>query len=147
VAKLGPAMKPMVMPHYPHMLAEDITVWSLFLRKNPGLLQKVWYDVKVGAPMPLPVGATDIQRLVALGVSRKRIDVVGFAFSQYWVIEVKPYGNMVALGQAVAYTGLFKKEYEVVGKVVGVVVCATVDKDLIPEFERQQVNVIEVGLV
>jgi len=146
VSKLGPAMKPMVMPHYPHMLAEDVTVWSLFLRKNPGLLQKVWYDVKVGAPMPLPVGATDIQRLVALGVSRKRIDVVGLTFTGLWVIEVKPYGNMVALGQAIAYTGLFKKEYEVAVAVSPVVVCASVDKDLIAEFERQNVNVIEVGL-
>jgi len=146
VAVLGPSMKPIVMPHYPHMLAEDIVVWSLFLRQNPGLIQKVWYDVKVGCAMPLPVGATDIQRLVALGVSRKRIDVVAFVLSEYWVIEVKPYGNMVALGQAVAYTGLFKKEYEVAGKVVPVVVCANVDKDLIPEFERQNVNVIEVGL-
>jgi len=145
VSVLGPSMKPMVMPHYPHMLAEDIVVWSAFLRQNPELLQKVWYDVKVGSSMPLPVGATDIQRLVALGVSRKRIDVVAFALSEYWVIEVKPYGNMVALGQAIAYTGLFKKEYEVVGKVVPVVVCANVDKDLIPEFEQQRVNVIEVG--
>lgn len=142
---LGPSMKPMIMPHYPHMLAEDIVVWTDFLKANGPLIKEVWYDVKCGSAMSLPVGATDIQRAVAMGVSRKRIDVVAHVGNEYWVVEVKPYGNMVAFGQVMAYSRLFASEYEVDGPVIPCVVCSKVDRDLVDDFAGQGVLVFEVS--
>jgi len=133
------------MPHYPHMLAEDVVVWTRFLQQNPETIREVWYDVHVGLPMPLPVGATDVQRRVAEGVSRKRIDVVARIEEGILVIEIKPYGNMVALGQAIVYTRLFEQEFEVDTDIYPAIVCAEADPDLKEEFKWQGIWVYEVG--
>ena len=145
MVELGPSMKPMVMPHYPHMLAEDVFVWSKFLEAHAKDITEVWYDVKVGTPMPLPMDATELQRVVAMGVSRKRIDVVARSGGQILVIEVKPFGNMVALGQALAYARLFASEYDVGWPVMPCVVCGMVDPDLVADFKVNGVVTFEVG--
>ena len=46
MAELGPSMKPMVMPHYPHMMAEDTEVWSKYLASPLVPIKEVWYDVQ-----------------------------------------------------------------------------------------------------
>ncbi len=103
--------KPVVMPTYPHMLAEDTEVWSKYL-KNPLVpFHKVWYDVHVGAGIPLSADASDMDRRIAAGISRKRIDVVAAVGGGFWVIEVKPRANMVALGQVLTYSRLFVLDY------------------------------------
>lgn len=145
MAELGRGQRPVVMPHYPHMLAEDVAVWTAFLEINPNFLERVWYDVHVGNAMPLPVGASRIESRVALGVSRKRIDVVAKAQNEYFVVEVKPYGNMVALGQAVAYARLFLNEYPSINYAYPTIVCYKADKDLLEEFEAQGISVFETG--
>lgn len=142
MVELGPGQKPMVMPHYPHMLAEDIEVWTKFLHSAECRVERVWYDVHVGGGVLLPAGATDLERRVALGVTRKRIDVVCRVKGGYWVVEVKPYANMTALGQAISYTRLFKQEYKAIGKIQPTVVCDNVDEDLIDDFRTMGVQVI-----
>ena len=52
---------------------------------------------------------------------------------------------MLALGQALTYTRLFIVDYAPPGEVWPVVVCYSVDPDLIDEFEAAGVAVIEVG--
>ncbi len=139
---LGKSQKPIVMPHYPHMLAEDIEVWSRYLADPVVQIDEVWYDVHVGQGMPLPVGAGDIDRRIAAGVSRKRIDVVCRIGGGFWVVEIKPLASMLALGQVLVYTRLFVDEYVVTGEVWPVIVCNNADEDLIGEFEAVGVLVI-----
>lgn len=133
--------KPMVMTHYPHMLHEDVAVWSKFLTKMQTAIKAVWYDVHVGEPVPVPPGASEIQKKVAAGVTRKRIDVVCSINSEFWVIEVKPHANMTALGQAFSYTRLFTMEYDTYRPVRGVVVCDSFDADMAVPFEELGVMV------
>ncbi len=142
MALLGKSQKPIVMPHYPHMLAEDIEVWSRYLADPIVPITEVWYDVHVGRGMPLPVGAGDIDRRIAAGVSRKRIDAVCRIGGGFWVVEIKPFASMLALGQVLSYTRLFLEEYEVTGEVWPVIVCDRADEDLINEFEALGVAVI-----
>ncbi len=142
---LGLGQKPIVMPSYPHMMAEDTAVWSRYLADPIAPIKEVWYDVHVGRGMSLPVGAPDIDKRIAAGISRKRIDAVASVGGGYWVVEVKPFGSMLALGQALSYTRLFIEEYRPDGEVWPVVVCYSVDPDLIDEFEAAGVAVIEVG--
>ena len=120
----------MVMTHYPHMLHEDIAVWTKFLEKMKGVIQAVWYDVHVGEPVKLAPDASSIQKKVAAGVTRKRIDVVCSMPTEFWVIEVKPFANMTALGQVYSYTRLFSMEYETYRPVKAVVVCDGFDHDM-----------------
>lgn len=140
---LGPGQKPVVMPHYPHMLAEDTAVWTKFLQTDSDRLKEVWYDVHVGSGVLLPVGADDVERRIAAGVTRKRIDVVARVAGGYWVVEVKPVANMTAVGQVISYARLFGAEYRVDGDVVPVIVCDSYDEDLVDEFDELGILVLQ----
>lgn len=144
MAVLGPSQKPIVMPSYPHMLAEDIEVWSAYLVSPVTPIKEAWYDVRVGQGLLLPVGASDIDRRISAGVARKRIDVVCHVGGGYWVVEVKPFAGMLAMGQIISYARLFVREYRVDGEVWPVVVCREADPDLVDDFEAAGVAVIEV---
>lgn len=124
------------MPHYPHMLTEDVTVWSKFLATVRTPIKEVWYDVHCGSPVALPGGASDLDHRIAAGITRKRIDVVCHVGGGFWVVEVKPFASMLALGQALSYARLFAKEYVVDGEIWPIVVCDHVDEDLTDEFDE-----------
>lgn len=136
MALLGIGQKPMVMQQYPHMLAEDTAVWTKFLGKMEQVISRVWYDVHVGEPVPLAAEASTIEKKVAAGVSRKRIDVVCEVGTEFWVVEVKPLANMTALGQAFSYNRLFAMEYDTYRPTKAVVVCDTFDNDMTVPFEE-----------
>jgi len=130
------------MPAYPHMLGEDTAVWSRFLESGDIALQEVWYDVHVGQPVLSTLGADSMQQRIADGITRKRIDVVAVVDGVYWIIEVKPVAMHYAIGQVLVYEGLFVKEYEPALETWPVIVCDTVDVDVIPECERLGVVVV-----
>lgn len=140
--ELEPGRKPIIRPHYPHMLAEDNLVWTKFLQTDAHRLKEVWYDVRVGQPVLLPVGASDLERRIAAGLTRKRIDVVCNVESGFWVVEVKPYASMLAIGQVLSYVRLFALQYTVPGEVIPVIVCDALDADLIDEFDELGVLVL-----
>jgi len=136
MAVLPIGQKPMVMTRYPHMLSEDVEVWSKFLTKMSKVITRVWYDLHVGQPARMPVDASEILKKVAAGVTRKRIDAVCLVGREYWVIEVKPLGNMTALGQAFSYSRLFADEYENYKPVRAAVVCDSLDRDVSSQFQE-----------
>lgn len=125
------------------MLQEDNDVWTSFLQTDADRIQKIWYDVHVGKPMYLPDTATEMEKKVAAGVSRKRIDVVCLVDSEFWVIEVKPVAGMLAAGQVITYARLFAQEYLRSGRVIPVVVCNEIDADVIDGFRELGVLVIK----
>lgn len=130
------------MPTYPHMLAEDTAVWSKYLASPLVPIKELWYDVHVGMGIPLPAEASDMDRRIAAGISRKRIDVVCRVGGGFWVVEVKPRANMVALGQVLTYSRLFALEYSPRGEVWPVIVCDSADEDLVAQFDELGVAVI-----
>lgn len=140
--KLGPGQRAVVMPHYPHMMREDTEVWTKFLESGDFELKEVWYDVRVGQPVLLPVGASDSEQRIAAGLTRKRIDVVASVGGGLWVIEVKPRANMYAVGQVITYARLFSKGYVTSGAVIPVIISDTYDEDLLDEFDELGVLVI-----
>lgn len=137
-------MKSVVQSFYPHMMALDIEVWSKYLAAPVVPIKEVWYDVHVGGAVEVSGGSDEILHRVAAGVTRKRIDVVCRVGGGYWVVEVKPFGSMLALGQILSYTRLFVQEYRPDGEVIPVVVCSSVDLDLIDEFGDVGVLLITV---
>jgi len=143
LAELGKSQKPIVMPSYPHMLAEDTAVWSKYLASPVLPIKEVWYDVHVGRPVLLPVGAPDIDQRIARGITRKRIDAICRVDSALWVVEIKPFASMLALGQVLSYTRMFIEEFRPTEDVASVIVCDDVDVDLLDEFEALDVIVIQ----
>ncbi|GAH54357.1 unnamed protein product [marine sediment metagenome] len=138
---LGPGQKPVVMPHYPHMLSEDTEVWSKFLGTVRTPIKEVWYDVHVGQGVFLPVGVDGLIERIARGITRKRIDVVCHVGGGYWVVEIKPMASMLAFGQALSYARLFAGEYVVDGEIWPIIVCDEADEDLIDYFDELGVGV------
>ncbi|MBA7674185.1 hypothetical protein ES703_82392 [subsurface metagenome] len=137
-------MKPIVQPSYPHMMAMDIDIWSKYLAAPVVPIKEVWYDVHVGGAVEVPGGPESLEGRIAAGVTRKRIDVICRIGGGYWVVEVKPFGSMLALGQVVSYHRLFVLEYHPDGETFPVVVCENADPDLLDEFEAAGVLVITV---
>ena len=135
MAVLGPGQKPMVMPHYPHMMVEDTYAWTKFLESRTVEIKRVWYDVRVGLSVLRMLGTNTVESRIAAGLTRKRIDVVAAVGLDFWIIEVKPRANMYALGQVLVYTRLFAQEYISTGQIIPVIVCGEVDEDLEDEFE------------
>lgn len=140
---LGPGQRAVVGPHYPHMMREDTEVWTKFLRSGFVEIREVWYDVRVGQPVVLGVAASDIERSIAAGLTRKRIDAVCRVGGGIWVVEVKPYANMYAVGQIITYARLYGLEYTSPGQVVPVIVCDDYDIDLVEEFDELGVLVLK----
>lgn len=143
MADLGKGYRPDIRPHYPHFLREDTLVWTKFLQTDAHRLKEVWYDVKVGLPVFPGVGATDLERRIAAGVTRKRIDVVCHVAGGYWVVEVKPRASMLAVGQVISYVRMFNLEYAPGGQVIPVIVCDSYDQDLVDEFDELGVLVLQ----
>ncbi|GAI77685.1 unnamed protein product, partial [marine sediment metagenome] len=109
---LGPGLSPKVLKRYEHMMREDYATWTTFLQSREMFLDEVWYDVHVGQAMAVPEGSPVYMEAHAAAVSRKRIDVVGRTAKEFWIIEVKPYANMQAIGQVLIYEDLFCREFE-----------------------------------
>ena len=133
---------PVVMSSYPHFLAADTDVWSRYLADPVVPIKEVWYDVHVGSPLLLAPGADEMDKRIAAGVSRKRIDVVAKIGAGFWIIEVKPIADQQALGQLINYTRLFRQEFDVPGEVFPVVVCDEVDDNVIESFIELNILVI-----
>lgn len=143
MADLGTGQKPDIMPHYPHFLTEDTEVWSKFLKTDGERLKRVWYDVRVGLSVLEGTEASETERRIAAGLTRKRIDVVASVGGGYWVIEVKPYANYVALGQALTYARLLGSEYKLDGEVIPVIVCDEYDVDMVDGFDQYGILVLK----
>lgn len=142
--KLGIGQKPEVLRKYPHMLPEDVKVWSAFIESGFGEIREVWYDVHVGTAVIAPVILGEAMQRVADAVTRKRIDVVGRVGGGFWVIEVKPVCGMEALGQAVTYRRLFNEEFGDGSDIVGVVICNQVEADVVETAD--ELGVLAIAL-
>jgi len=131
------------------MMWQDTGVWTRFLEGEHPWINRVWYDVHVGKGVNVGPDSDELDRRIARGLTRKRIDVVAEVGGGYWVVEVKPFGGMVALGQVMTYSRLFVQEYRVDAAVVPVVVCDVVDRDVMGDFEAVGVGVFEneTGLI
>jgi len=143
---LGLAHVPKVQNRYRHMLAEDIEIWRRFVSNGDYLPDVVWYDVRVGLSVGLSDVSPDWMKRMAMGLTRKRIDVVGRIGMDYWIIEVKPRASYDAFGQVVFYADAFEKEHRLVGQVIPVLVTDSPDPDIMSLCDETGVLVLGVGL-
>jgi hypothetical protein len=137
---------PEVRIKYPHMMPEDTAIWTAFLEGGKYIPDKVWYDVKVGQPMPMPGGEPPWMKKYVSYSTRKRIDVVARVGLDHWVIECKPNAGHAALGQVIHYARAFMREYEYPGEVVPVIITDSMDPDLKIDYQEIGIVVIESQL-
>lgn len=129
---------------FPHMGPADARVWRFAI--TAGILPDAqWsYDVRLGGAAAEPVPADHEHFTMWETLLKKRVDVVGMVGGIPWLIEVKPIGSFAGLGQCLGYCDLWEREKGAPPKPLPVLVCAFVDLDLAPTFERYGVRVISL---
>lgn len=137
-----PWQKPTPRLRYDHMLWYDGLVWSEILRHGHYAFERVAYDVKCGTPIPQAPDASAADLALADGTGSKRIDVVAELARELWVIEVKPFGNHAALGQALMYRALFLIDYRPPKPVRAAIACGEPDVDIFPLCVEHDVIII-----
>jgi len=120
----------------------DARVWSAALRLGLVKFDSVEYDVRLGGSGASLVDKEHQLKPMWETLLRKRVDVVGYSREGVTIVEVKPIGGFAALGQCLGYLDLWTKEKPGPAKVQAMCVCAIVDPDLVPTFQRLGVRVV-----
>lgn len=96
---------------FPHLLPVDIEVWKRFLAKFGDLFSYFDYDVRVGEGRPAPEGNHRVIQKMALDLSKRRIDVVGYSGHLRTIIEVTTGIGFTAVGQIQVYPELYRATF------------------------------------
>ncbi len=114
---------------YPHLLGEDIPIWSRFIVLHPDKFHTVDYDVHVGIGSNVsPEDETKITDQWQ-NLTRKRIDVIAWKNQQPTIIEVKKRVTLATLGQVLGYRYLFRKENPDIQSPALLIVCESISPD------------------
>jgi len=96
---------------FPHLLAKEVVLWEKYLAKYQNDYTHFEYDVHVGKGVELGNETDPTLQKIALGLTRKRIDVVGHKEKSITLIEIKPDAGLSAMGQLMAYVYLYKIQF------------------------------------
>ncbi len=129
---------------YTHMFPYDVEVWERFLDKYGSLYNGFYYDVMCGEESERFPHWEENYIKDATTLSRLRIDAVGDKNDAVDIIEIKPRGNMASMGQLLTYKEHYVSEYKPEKPVRMVLVCGTIDPNIIPILEKNGVNYIVV---
>lgn len=107
---------------YTHLLQPDADLFALYLAQMQEPYSAMDFDVRVGVGRDPGPAFTPKIRDMALHLSRRRIDVVGFHGDHIDIIEVTHSAGLTALGQLLTYPALYMQTYMPVLPLVPVLV-------------------------
>lgn len=116
---------------YPHLLPEDIIVWSRFLSKFPDRFHSIEYDVRVGKGRPAALEYPDNIRKMVHDLSMRRIDAIGHSPRLITVIEITRAAGLKAVGQCITYPILYRQTFAPTKPIHTLLVC----EELLPDIE------------
>ena len=94
--------------HFPHLLPEDRELWEDFLNTSSNIYSDYHYDLKVGEGRDPGPDFPDHIRDMAVNISRRRIDAIGFIAETPTIIEISVNAGLTQLGQLMAYPCLYR---------------------------------------
>ncbi|MCK5481449.1 MAG: hypothetical protein KAJ06_09885 [Gammaproteobacteria bacterium] len=115
---------------FPHLLPGDIPVWERFLVAFPDRYDRIEYDVRVGRGRPAPEGFEPNIRKMAMDLSRRRIDAIGFTGEQIDIIEITRLADLKAVGQLLAYPLLYQQTFNAVSPLHTILVAEELHTDI-----------------
>ena len=116
--------------HYPHMAKRDAEVWIPWIRTHGADYVGFSYDVALGGViLPEEMGDEKMRRAWQYNTALK-IDAVGWQGNQAWVIEVRPDATTSALGAALSYTLVAKREKLTELPIIPAIVCRAIQPDV-----------------
>ena len=117
------------MRKYPHMIGEDTEVWNRFIIRFPNRFDTVDYDVHVGKGVDTSPLQDKADQDYWSGLTKKRIDVIGYKNSLITIIEVKNRATLFTLGQVLGYRFLYLRERPEQNSVLILIICHKIDQD------------------
>lgn len=114
----------------PAMPSGDFEIWERYREIAAELFQRVYFNVRVGEPIPVDETLPPEIIVMAVATSRRRIDVVGETEKIWWLVELKYNAGTEALGQILMYKALWKSDPPDDRPVATVIVSDRANKDL-----------------
>lgn len=125
--------------HFPHLLPEDRQLWENFLSLNPNRFTRYEYDIKVGFGRdPGPDFPMNIREM-ALNISRRRIDAIGFTDNAITIIEISVFAGLTQLGQLMAYPTLYETTTELNLPIKRLLIARAIQTDIEPVLIKHQI--------
>ena len=133
------------MAKYPHLLPNERRIWEKFLELMGKKWERFEYDVRVGKGIDPGPKVPEPWRSLAIKLTQKRIDVVGYAEDGIWLFEVKPDASLGALGQVLAYKYLYMRDKQPTEPVHVAIVTNRTFPDEKEIYRHYDVRYFEVG--
>ncbi len=130
--------------YYPHMVGDEVEIWDLFVDQFPDRFETVDYDFRVGDGTPYPGEENDNWARMALMISQKRIDAIGWVGDHPTIIEVKRRVGLSTLGQVLGYKILFLKDFKNFGEPDLLVVTKSINSDDKFVLEKENIKIVVV---
>ena len=97
---------------FPHLLPDDRILWERFLKTDFNIFQRFDYDVRVGDTRdPGPAFSPNIRQM-AMDLSQRRIDAIGFTPHSVTIIEISTNAGLTQIGQLEVYPVLYRESYQ-----------------------------------
>ena len=135
------------MKRFPHLLPAEARIWEVWYKIHGKDWDWFEYDVHVGKGVDPGPSTPEPYRSLAVKLTQKRIDVVGKRDGKIWLFEVKPDAGLSALGQLLAYSELYRRDFNYTGPLELAVVTTEVNDDERYVYEKHRIHVFEVGYV
>jgi len=126
---------------YPHLLQPSIDLWEMYLVDHASEYTSFDYDVKVGDGRDPGKRFSDKIRKMALGLSQRRVDVVGHRSDRRDIIEITPYAGIRAIGQLEVYPLLYQQTFKSPERLQPVLICHDISPDIDEALVRKAIIV------
>ncbi len=124
---------------YPHLIQEDIDIWKLFLAQHKDKYQYFDYDVRVGRGRPIADNEPELMQKMAVDLSKRRIDAIGYTPSEIHIIEITRVAGLKAIGQLHTYPLLYALTFKPLRPIRPVLVCGSLETDIQPIIDASRI--------
>lgn len=130
------------MKLFPHLLKPDRELWQEFLETDFNIYAHFDYDVHVGVGRDPGPDFPDHIRQMALNISQRRIDAIGFMPQSITIIEISINAGLTQLGQVMAYPCLYQKTIGSKLPIKVLLLARTIQTDIEPVLKEHQIPYI-----
>lgn len=131
---------------FPHLLKEDVELWQQFLDSPHNIYDRYDYDIQVGDGRDPGQDFPEHIRDMALNISRRRIDAIGFQPNAITIIEISISAGLTQLGQLQAYPCLYQITYSPKLPLKRLLVAQSIQTDIEPVLLDQKIPFIVLPL-
>lgn len=135
------------MAKYPHLLPEDAKLWDDFLAGHPIEPKYLIYDVRLGQGVDPGPEYTENIRMMAIGLTQKRADVVAIYVDRIVMYEVSVEVSIRSIGQMYVYPILWRVQNSDSPRIDKVIVTRRASMDIKTVCEATGIEVVIVPVV